>query len=1534
MVFSSYSYVKMSESQKYIETLCNEYIEKHIKEQERDELIHENNIEKRDIKGYHGREILELLQNADDAYQKSIDEGNKPDCELEVLIEFKNNILKVSNTGTFFDKDGIKAIVQGNNSSKSGKYIGNKGTGFRSVLNWADEIRIHSGEFNIRFAKEIADELFQKNKSEKQIAKQLNKQLNLYIPILAVPQNIEPCQKDRMTSIEIFVNPVKTLDDFGVLQQINNIDLRILLFLPNISRITIETEEKNFIYEREVNNGELRCLTLKKYVNDENQILETFYVFDKVIENAIEEDDIKKDIRLAIAVPQNFKSFQAGNIYSFFPLLNVESPFNCVMHASYILGDHRDSISRTDANKMIIIEQLKFLVEVGEKFTSNQYADTALRLLTPVNIKQTNWKFPLSFSQFGDLEDYYFQLLEHAKVLQTVNDEYISVKDNPKIFDTGYPQFFLGEKFKTFLKPLPSESAMFIQSMLRRLFKSLTADEFELLPIINSLTNEWTISQRVEVFNWWNRNYSKSLPELLKTQNGNWLKFDMDCYFLVGEFSNKGLPSWVNVPSLDSEYQQLLFKGAEQLPEVRKIRETDKETHISRIISQRKIYPLVKFTYRDRSNIISTVNSSVDSYSKAIDFVKWLWSNYRKEEDSWTPPKGSEQSPIKYNFPNAKDNKVQNSQQLYFGRAYEREWVRNLFDDTYEEFPSPDLFSISNEEALDFVSFISKFGVKKFPAIATVQIVTPLDSYVTEYKKLIQQNADLGSSTTIYVRCKLPFISHLQDKLKNITTTDIIKWIYEDYTLRSYLTSPYYSENAEITYQGNLQQYERRYQGPIKNYLLRVFNEVKWIEIGGKRYAPKQILKDINSRNNGKFSDLIPVIDVQYIQDIAYRLGIDYYEVLGIIELFDFCDKVTDLSSNDFYSLMLKLPEYNFEKSVELSKLIYRIIEQSHFTKKYEDSENKKRFFEAGKVLVQFQGVLQHYPAKKAYLPSSRIISKNNVPIVEKGQRTNNDNFIRTFGCQLYNKDYAIIKESVSESKSNPDFQLYFNEFLKYAASYSERNENFERDIKRLSVVLVDKISIIENDQVAEITDEYICIRETATSWYITVFGNEFEINLVSEAIENICANIANTVGFESGKLGELFRAKEKTDREFLIKKEFGSLDVIADRSYNNEKRNNFVETVMKINKNYPVKEINIDFEDFHSDQNAEKIINLLMEIGVDVYQFRDEGFVYSINLIPYYKAKLVRFINKEKRKFKNVLYTKAVKNEGLQAIFLSTVMKFENFEIENYENSIYFDVELIVKKAFASWYYNELPDNEIIDSDAQYSKNYELLNPDRLFEDDIANNYDVRKMIYFNKTEEFEAWLVAKKNAQSANETVTDDAYSKYKDVIPQKVEPLFRNLEIIKERNKPRGNGSYNPSSAERRNRTQKVFGNKGELLVYNLLCEQFGEDNVYPRSEAFVEIGILKPGQAKSGQFDLSYKDERGIEYFVEVKAGDGNSFIISPGELEFAKQNSNHYKLFLVHEIDSENPKCTELPMKFWEDKKFRKTEIVERIEFEF
>ena len=79
----------------------------------------------------------------------------------------------------------------------------------------------------------------------------------------------------------------------------------------------------------------------------------------------------------------------------------------------------------------------------------------------------------------------------------------------------------------------------------------------------------------------------------------------------------------------------------------------------------------------------------------------------------------------------------------------------------------------------------------------------------------------------------------------------------------------------------------------------------------------------------------------------------------------------------------------------------------------------------------------------------------------------------------------------------------------------------------------MNRITILEVGNRITIDEEYMCIRDTMTNWYITVFDKEFDVNTVSEIIENIYTNIANTPGFEASKLGELFRTKDNSNREF-----------------------------------------------------------------------------------------------------------------------------------------------------------------------------------------------------------------------------------------------------------------------------------------------------------------------------------------------------------------------------------------------------------------
>ena len=139
-------------------------------------------------------------------------------------------------------------------------------------------------------------------------------------------------------------------------------------------------------------------------------------------------------------------------------------------------------------------------------------------------------------------------------------------------------------------------------------------------------------------------------------------------------------------------------------------------------------------------------------------------------------------------------------------------------------------------------------------------------------------------------------------------------------------------------------------------------------------------------------------------------------------------------------------------------------------------------------------------------------------------------------------------------------------------------------------------------------------------------------------------------------------------------------------------------------------------------------------------------------------------------------------------------------------------------------------------------------------------------------------------------------DEYRSLKGLLPE-VKEIEYNPQKKPSLKKEKNSSVFIKKVKDKEDRKKKIFGNKGEYIVYNWLVDKYGKINVFPRSEAFVEIGILKPGQASSGEYDLWYKDEAGRIIYVEVKTtGDGQSFIITPGELEFAKKIQSYIKFF--------------------------------------
>ena len=106
------------------------------------ELLIADGQHERQIAGdYVGREILELLQNANDA---AADDRMRGRVSIEVLPIG----LLIANEGAAFTTDGVASLKLANLSPKRSRQrqtIGNKGLGFRAVLNWTRTPIVLSG---------------------------------------------------------------------------------------------------------------------------------------------------------------------------------------------------------------------------------------------------------------------------------------------------------------------------------------------------------------------------------------------------------------------------------------------------------------------------------------------------------------------------------------------------------------------------------------------------------------------------------------------------------------------------------------------------------------------------------------------------------------------------------------------------------------------------------------------------------------------------------------------------------------------------------------------------------------------------------------------------------------------------------------------------------------------------------------------------------------------------------------------------------------------------------------------------------------------------------------------------------------------------------------------------------------------------------------------------------------------------------------------------------------------------------------------
>jgi hypothetical protein len=368
-----------------------------------DEVVAAFNREVESTNAYNGRQVLELIQNADDAQAG------------KMTISFDDGKIRFINDGEPFSFEGIKSLMIANLSNKvTSSYIGNKGLGFRAILNWASKVTIYSAGLAISFSKEYA----------RQVARELKINLDLIrdkrhlsadcvpFPTLGIPDVKEDtaiCSPERGCCIEIEYDP-KYEDDIH--RQLESIDGKTLLFLQHIRQINKPEDE--LIIKRDGSSAAIEGQTWKIYTREGK--LPSKY------QDPTKNDEKKYAVKIAVCTDEGV-CVNYSTLYNYLPTQeHLDLPF--IMHATVDLESARNHINESEVNRYILGQATELVYEIA-----NQYLGDG----EPASWKAYLMMTPAAKSSSTIMEKAFYELLRQKRdtlaIFPTVSGSYCKKTD-------------------------------------------------------------------------------------------------------------------------------------------------------------------------------------------------------------------------------------------------------------------------------------------------------------------------------------------------------------------------------------------------------------------------------------------------------------------------------------------------------------------------------------------------------------------------------------------------------------------------------------------------------------------------------------------------------------------------------------------------------------------------------------------------------------------------------------------------------------------------------------------------------------------------------------------------------------------------------------------------------------------------------------------------------------------------------------------------------------------------------------------------
>lgn len=1459
---------------------------------------------------YKGRQIFELIQNADDAGSKYVNiELNSDTCKL--IIE---------NEGEPFTLAGYRSLMISHLSTKrKKKYIGNKGLGFRSVLNWSRKILISSGGCNVIFSVENAKrkflELYPSEIDRHNILTEFEYSVDtIPFPIFALPI-IENSQNEHtITSIEIDFHPDAREE---IENQISALRKEVLLFLNNVEkiRITINDEINEFSSVRKDDTISIDKQTWKIFdnkVNGEDPLLPSRY------RNTETNEDESYSIK--IAVQKGLKD-DVNKLFSFFPT-KIGLQFPMIIHGTFELDSSRNSIIETTKNKFLVDKLVDLIFKVSDSFFGNSATWDRIRLLNYKGNKN------LVLEEFG-FYDAIDRKIKTISILPCIDDNYRSfenIRFHTNEFSEMIVELHQQKYFPELLQKIPQDLSVYIVNTFPNIATKKYYTYHEFKTKVEFISKEIYRTVSMDSYAKWIVSFSRQFTickeyfTILVNQNGDLIDSNNTIFTPPSKNVNLKVPSHVKIDFINSNLFEHLAKEFNIFDDNDRARKLKDKLDFFVNIQSFEPAPVL-------TKIVNETNKIVNSSDNIIEKQGFVKAMLRSLFDYFVSSNRAKDSQIRTNnIPVININgDIIYSKDSFLSNYYLTGRVREeILGELYE---NQDLVAPTNllglNEVGDIESFLVDFlGVNKFLKLERV------DEKIYSYGKYLDfiYNNKLKPDKFRKARLSYTCIQNLElieKKLrdKTLTVEKLAAWICMDNDIRESLRT---LSDVDFRY-----EIANQTHNSFSNKLYEIPSYIKF-QLSSLGLFDDYLLNDLG----------IPIINVfqfDFNDEIFRKKSIDSTIIKETLIQLGAKTDFIDLSIERVEVILKSLP-FTDAPGKYARKIYQAAIERFKHKKEY---------------LKNISGLTLHSTKEKTkqYLPYNEVYYINNIAlprkiITEKAilnypKRSGEQNVSDFFEVQTIADFNYTANSYTANDELTSELNSYLKQIKPFVLVYRLQKLKSESDIrdavkivKSITIILCTEL-ILNFDGKNSEAEEYdfvslsnekntflikyfkpaninVLKQDSDLSDVITeIFSISFDITNIWEETRSIFRNdIKDTQHQIIDKFGEesLLNAKSKleiTVEELDFWKPIYLLKNMQEKFPNVDDEIDFRKTIsndLSLEKSHLSQ---IDYFNLNSFNNLEKIKIIFHELKISLQDFNKHS-TKELSFYDYHIKSLEIIMENLKYDFINELWKKnSDGNIENQKLFTRQIASFNSKFIDSIalECKYKIDVDYTskIKEKIKFVYEVILEENMKVGSPylTQFEQNKDsiLLTNDEI---DSLSEED-RSLLYF-KIDLTELDRIKSFFLTNADNVETSKDFH-VKELQESTDSPHTKNLEnlvpINKSRNEskpPHNVGNYRGSHTSLDDKMKKDLGKKSEEDVLLVLIQKYGSENV-----VWLSGYSNHPERSDSWGYDIKYREDKNSEWqFVEVKSFYNGNFYFTKTELRFAKKNPNKYYFYLVEE----------------------------------